>query len=96
MAQCELSGKKAVVKNKVSHSNIKTKFRARPNVQVKKLYSQVLDQSISFKLATSTLRSIEHSGGLDQFILKQDLELLSKRANTVRARIAKKLRNKKT
>ena len=91
MARCELSGKSPVAKHLVSHSNIKTKSRAFPNVQKKRLYSKVLDQFVSLKVATSTLKSMEHSGGFDKFILNQQAEKLSKRASAVRSRILKKI-----
>ncbi len=91
MARCELSGKGPVVKNLVSHSNIKTKSVAQPNIQSKKLFCQALNQTVSFKIATSTLRDMEHMGGLDKYILRQDDEKLSKRALTVKNRIKRKL-----
>ena len=91
MARCELTGKSPVVKNLVSHSNIKTKSVAMPNVQRKRLYSAVLDQSVTLKVATSTLKSMEHSGGFDKYILNQPEATLSKRALAVRGRIRKKI-----
>ena len=91
MARCELSGKSPVVKNLVSHSNIKNKSKAYPNVQKKRLYSQVLDQFVSLKVATSTLKSMEHSGGFDKYILNQDNKVLSKRALTAKQRITRKI-----
>ena len=91
MARCELSGKGPVVKNLVSHSNIKTKSRAHPNVQKKTLHSGTLNEMVSLSIATSTLRSLEHMGGFDKFILKQKESDLSKRALTIRKRIERKL-----
>lgn len=95
MPRCELTGKGPVVKNLVSHSNIKTKSRSHPNIQQKQMLSRSLNESISLKLATSTIRTIEHVGGLDAFILKQDDALLSKRALKFKNKIKKKL-NRKT
>ena len=96
MARCELTGKSPVVKNKVSHSNIKTKSVAMPNIQKKRLYSTVLDESVSLKVATTTLKSMEHSGGFDKYILNQDSKVLSKRALAVQSRIRRKItKNKK-
>lgn len=92
MAICELSGKKPVAKNIVSHSNIKNKSIAKPNVQPKKLYSEVLDKLVSLKVATSTIRTIDHVGGFDRYILKAEDYQLSKRAKTVKTQILKKLR----
>lgn len=91
MARCELTGKSPVVKNLVSHSNIKTKSIAMPNIQKKRLYSATLDQSVTLKVATSTLKSMEHSGGFDKYILNQPSKALSKRALAVQGRIRKKI-----
>ena len=91
MARCELTGKSPVVKNKVSHSNIKTKSIAMPNIQKKRLFSTILDQQVTLKVATTTLKSMEHSGGFDKYILNQPAETLSKRALAVQGRIRKKI-----
>lgn len=94
MPRCELTGKGPVVKNLVSHSNIKTKSRSHPNIQQKQMLSRSLNESISLRLATSTIRTIEHVGGLDAFILKQNDSLLSKRALKFKNKIKKKLNHK--
>ena len=96
MSRCELSGKGPEVKNLVSHSNIKTKSRAFPNIQSKKFTSETLGQRLSFKVSTSTLRTIERIGGFDRYILKQNDSCLSKRALTVKNKVARKLRSKKS
>ena len=80
--------------NLVSHSNIKTKSHSKPNIQNKQLYSQALKQVFNFNIAISTLRTIEHKGGFDAFILKQPGHLLSKRAAIVQKKIKKKLNQK--
>ncbi len=92
MARCELSGKGPVAKNIVSHSNIKNKSIANPNVQAKRLFSQTLNRLVSLKIATSTMRTIEHIGGLDRFLIKSKDLVLSKRAKAVKTQILKKLR----
>jgi large subunit ribosomal protein L28 len=92
MARCELTGKRPVVKNLVSHSNIKTKKVALPNVQQKRLFSRVLNRMIDLKVATSTIRSIEHVGGIDTFILNTNDLHLSKRAMAVKTRILGKMK----
>ena len=94
MAQCELSGKAPVVKNLVSHSNIKTKSRALPNIQFKKFFSYQLKNSYKFKVATSTVRDIDKQGGFDIFIMKQKDSQLSPRALKVKKQILKKTKNK--
>jgi large subunit ribosomal protein L28 len=92
VARCELTGKGPKVKNLVSHSNIKTKSKVLPNVQYKRLFSTALNQMIRFKLATSTLKSIEHSGNLDSFLLQQNDKNLSTRALDFKRRIQRRLR----
>lgn len=96
MARCELTGKGPVVKNKVSHSNIKTKFMAIPNVQKKRFYSNALGEFVTLKVAASTIKSLEHSGGFDKFVLNQDEDDMSVRGLTVKRRIARKIKSKKT
>lgn len=91
MSRCELTGKRTVVKNLVSHSNIKTKKPALPNIQQKRLFSGVLNQMVSLKMATSALRSIEHRGGFDVFLLNQNDNLLSPRALEIKRRIKRKI-----
>lgn len=95
MARCELTGKGPVVKNLVSHSNIKTKFKAFPNVQKKKFYSQTLGEFVTLKVAASTIKSLEHFGGFDKFLLNQDNKTLSPRAMTAKTRITRKLTSSK-
>lgn len=91
MGRCELTGKGPVVKNLVSHSNIKTKSIAQPNIQKKRLFSQALGQLVTLRVAASTIRDMEHTGGLDKYILSRDEEKLSKRALAVRSRIRSKV-----
>lgn len=94
MSRCELSGKGPVVKNLVSHSNIKTKFKAQPNVQYKQLFSNTLNRNVRLQIATSTIRSVEHKGGFDTFILNQADSKLSKRALEVKNKIRSALSRK--
>ncbi len=94
MSRCELTGKGPVVKNLVSHSNIKTKSVAQPNIQKKRVYSRVLNQMVSFKMAMTTLRTMEHQGGFDTFILRTPVEKMSKRAQAVYKRVRAKLNRK--
>ncbi len=91
MSRCELTGKSPVVKNLVSHSNIKTKSTAMPNVQRKRIFSKTLNQMVRLYMATSTIRDMEHMGGFDKFILSQNDGILSKRAMDVKARIRRKM-----
>ncbi len=94
MGMCELTGKRPVVKNLVSHSNIKTKKVAQPNVQKRRLFSPALGELVTLRVATSAIRDVDHIGGLDRFILRQDPAKLSARATDVKRRIVRKLARK--
>jgi large subunit ribosomal protein L28 len=59
---CELTGKKMIVGNTVSHSNIKTKRRFYPNLQTKRFYIPEEDKWITLKVSTSALRNINKKG----------------------------------
>lgn len=87
--RCELTGKGPIVKNKVSHSNVKTKAWMTPNIQKRRLYSDALESYVTLRVATRTIRSIEHVGGFDKFIMAQAADTLSKRARAVQGRIRK-------
>ena len=90
MPHCELTGKGPVVKNLVSHSNIKTKSRAFPNIQRKKFFSFQLNKYVRLKVAVSTIRDIDKTGDFDVFIVRQPDRVLSPRALEVKKKILKK------
>lgn len=91
MGRCELTGKSPIVKNLVSHSNIKTKSISQPNIQRKRLFSRALNELVTLSVAASAIRDMEHMGGFDRFVLNQDESKLSKRAMAVRKRIRTKM-----
>lgn len=93
MSRCELSSKKPIVKNLVSHSNIKTKTKSFPNVQKKRIFSPILNQMVRLQVSVSAIRDMEHMGGFDNYILNQCDELLSKRAMDIKRRIKNKLKS---
>lgn len=92
MSRCEITGKSPVVKNLVSHSNVKTKSISQPNVQKKRIFSKILNQMVRLQIAASAIRDMEHMGGFDMFILNQDEKVLSPRALDVKNRIRRKLK----
>ncbi len=96
MSRCELSGKGPKVKNLVSHSNIKTKFRVQPNVQRKQLFSNALNRSVTLYVATSTLRTMEHQGTFDGYLLTRPDAQLSLRALKVKRQVQTQLTKNKT
>lgn len=74
--RCELTGKGVLSGHKVSHSNIKTKRRFLPNLVRTTLVSDVLGREVRLRVSTSGLRTIDHRGGLDAFLLaSRDAEL---------------------
>jgi large subunit ribosomal protein L28 len=88
--RCELTGKGVMTGNNVSHAHNKTRRRFLPNVQETSLYSEGLDRSMRFKVSASALRSVEHNGGLDNFLMKASDDQLSQTALRVKRQLAKK------
>jgi large subunit ribosomal protein L28 len=87
---CELTGKGRQVGNNVSHANNKTKRTFLPNLQNVTLISDALGQSVKLRVSTSGLRSVEHVGGLDNWLMKTSDEKLSAKARKLKRDIAKK------
>jgi len=87
---CELTGKRVMSGNNVSHAHNKTRRRFLPNLTKATLISDVLGRSISFRLSTHALRSVEHNDGLDNFLLKARDGDLSAAALKVKKEIKKK------
>ena len=88
---CELTGKGRMVGNNVSHANNKTKRTFLPNLQNVTLLSDSMEQGYKFRVSTSGLRSVEHVGGLDNWLLKTKNEKLSLNARKVKKEIVKKM-----
>lgn len=89
--RCELTGKGVLVGHKVSHSNIKTKREFKPNLVDVTLTSDALGQAYKLRITAAALRSVDHRGGLDQFLLKASEDELSTRAAKIRRDVKKKL-----
>ncbi len=86
---CELTGKGRQVGHNVSHANNKTKRVFLPNLQNVTLLSETLDRSFKFRVSTHGLRSVEHNGGLDNWLLKTSDTSLSLRALKVKRELKK-------
>ncbi len=67
--KCAVTGKGVMVGNNVSHANNKTKRTYRPNLQSVTLLSDVLGAKVRMRITTNGLRTIEHNGGLDAYLL---------------------------
>jgi large subunit ribosomal protein L28 len=89
--RCELTGTGPIVGNIVSHSNVKTKRRYLPNLQDVTLASESLGRAFRLRITMATLRSVDHNGGLDGYIVKIDESKMSDRARRIRKEIKSKL-----
>lgn len=78
--RCELTGKGVMVGNKVSHALNRTRRRFLPNLLNVSLLSDALGQSVKLRISANALRSVEHRGGIDAFLLKASDDELSPRA----------------
>jgi len=87
--RCELTGKGVLSGHNVSHANNKTKRKFRPNVSDVSVISDKLNRTVRLKISKHALRSIDHNGGLDTFILKQGDANLSIRARRLKREIAR-------
>jgi large subunit ribosomal protein L28 len=88
--RCDLTGKTALVGNKVSHSNRKTKRRFLPNLVNVTMISDALARSVRLRVSTNALKSVDHRGGLDAFLLKANAEDLSPKALELKRQVQKK------
>ena len=86
---CFLTGKRFMTGNNVSHANNKTKRRFLPNLQIVSLYSEKLSKKIKFKVAVSTLRTVEKTGGIDNFLINSNNQRLSPSAKKYKKDIEK-------
>ena len=68
-SKCELTGKKYLSGNNVSHAKNRTKRRFLPNLQNISFLSDRLGKKIQLKVATSTIRTVEKKGGLDEYLI---------------------------
>jgi len=93
--RCSLTGKGVQTGNNVSHAHNKTRRRYLPNIQATSLYSEALDTMVRMRISTYAIRSVEHKGGLDAFLLdakdatlSPELRRLKKRIRAVRGAAA--------
>ena len=70
--RCQITGKGVLAGNNVSHANNKTRRRYLPNLQDTSLLSDVLNTQVRMRLSTRAIRTIEHNGGLDAYLLGQN------------------------
>ena len=88
---CELTAKGRMVGHNVSHANNKTKRLFLPNLQNVTLMSDILGRSVRLRVSMNGLRSVEHVGGLDNWLIKTKAEKLSDRAVKLKREIKKNI-----
>ena len=87
--KCDLTGKLVITGNNVSHANNRTKRRFIPNLQNVSLYSDKLGKKLKFRIATSTLRTVEKNGCIDSFLINAFSKNLSSNARKYKKSISK-------
>ncbi|MDD3370622.1 MAG: 50S ribosomal protein L28 [Alphaproteobacteria bacterium] len=86
---CTVNGKKPHFGNNVSHANNKTRRRWLPNLQECSFPSEILGKSISLRLTARGIRTVEHNGGIDAWLLGTANSRLSETALKLKKQLAK-------
>jgi large subunit ribosomal protein L28 len=87
--RCEITGKGVLSGNNVSHANNKTRRRFLPNLQVTSLLSDILGHEVRLRMSTRAIRTVEHNGGIDAFLLGTRNTKLTDEGKTLKRRIEK-------
>ena len=87
--RCELTGKSVQTGNNVSHAHNKTRRRYLPNLCNVSLLSDVLGRSFRLRISAHALRSVEHRGGLDAYLLRARADDLSLKARRLQREVKK-------
>lgn len=87
--RCQITGKGVLSGNNVSHANNKTRRRFLPNLQEISFLSDILGTSVRLRLSTRAIRTIEHNGGLDAFLLGTPNRNLADEAKVLKRRITR-------
>jgi len=89
--RCVLTGKAVLTGNNVSHANNKTRRRFLPNLQETGVLSDALGQMVRLRVSTRGLKTIEHNGGIDAYLLSVNDSKLSAEALRLKRRIQRAL-----
>ena len=87
--RCQLTGKGVLTGNNVSHANNKTRRRFLPNLQITSLLSDILGHEVRLRLSTRAIRTVEHNGVIDAFLLGTSNLKLTDEGRTLKRRIEK-------
>ena len=89
--KCALTGRGVQTGNNVSHAHNKTRRRFLPNLQDVSLQSDALGHAVSLRVCASTIRTIEHNGGLDDYLTGTSNRKLTDEAQKLKRRIKRAL-----
>ena len=89
--RCDLTGRGVQSGNNVSHAHNKTRRRFLPNLQIVSIMSDALGKQVRLRLAARTIRTIEHKGGLDKFLLNAANTKLTVEAASIKRQVKKAL-----
>ncbi|SBW11445.1 50S ribosomal protein L28 [uncultured Alphaproteobacteria bacterium] len=89
--RCAITGKGVQTGNNVSHANNRTRRRFLPNLQETSLISEGLGVPVRLRLSVNGLRTVEHNGGLDAFLLGTSDAKLTADALKIKRRLKKAL-----
>lgn len=89
--KCQVTGKKVMTGNNVSHAMNKTRRRFQPNLQDTGVHSQILNRWIRIRTTVAGLRTIEHKGGVDAWLLSTATTKLDPKMRPIKAAIEKAL-----
>lgn len=92
--RCAITGKGVQTGNNVSHANNRTRRRFLPNLQETSLISEGLGVAVRLRLSVNGLRTVEHNGGLDAFLLSTSDVKLTDDARRLKRRLKKAIANK--
>jgi large subunit ribosomal protein L28 len=87
--RCQITGKGVLTGNNVSHANNKTRRRFLPNLQETALLSDALGHAVRLRLSTRAIRTVEHNGGIDAFLLSTPDRRLPEEARALKRRIVR-------
>ncbi|WP_417307696.1 50S ribosomal protein L28 [Devosia sp.] len=85
--RCELTGKGVMTGNTVSHALNRTRRRFLPNLLNVSLLSDALGRTVKLRICANALRTVEHRGGLDEFLMKSKDAELSVRAKALKQEV---------
>jgi large subunit ribosomal protein L28 len=85
--RCQITGKGVLSGNNVSHANNRTRRRFLPNLQDTSLLSDILGTAVRMRLSTRAIRTVEHNGGIDAYLLSTPDSRLTIEAKALKRRL---------